>query len=413
MRIEIFASAKTASICLAVLLASSAASLASAAILQDLTLAPAPVQEIPVQKVPGVDLTPKGSCISVEGPRLVSSDGGVTFKPAPDDFTTCSLALFQGQLAIPTGTQNTEDMLTSLESCFQNPEMSRKTALIIGHGSPGLISTGNGKLPGINQTFSAGDGEAIKRLTKLSSSGFLLFGCETGAEAAGQAIVNALSENAATRAPNGLVFCSLDPERNGERRGLYILKADDPQLVEAKPGKPADLRRAALTTLSPQACFAIKKKDGSFKISTPQQFEDLMSSNKISVLKYSAKDSAVAGMDSTAFNLMITEPDMQFNALVRRTSRRLIEKIDFCKTLPTDLNLALDARITGTISLDIEGETRIFNVLSDRLVQDIANPGVYYPIQPGGLASFDNEITSSWQEITQSKRNRKQRQSRK
>jgi hypothetical protein len=370
---------------------------------------PAPVQEIPVEPVLNIDLSPKGSCISVEGPRLVSRDSGVTVKPAPDDFTTCSLTLFQGQLAIPVGTQNTEDMLTNLESCFQNPEMNQKTALIIGHGSPGVISTGNGQLPGINQTFSAGDRDAIERLKKLSSSGFLLFGCETGAEDGGQTLVNNLGDKAPTRARNGLVFCSLDPQRNGERKGLYILRAADQQWVEAKPGTRAVLTRVALTSISPQACFAIKKKDDGFKIYTNQQFEDLLSSNKISVLDYSVKDSAFRRMDSPAFDRIMTAGlEMQeFSALVRRSSRRLIEKIDFCKTLPT--YLIPDARITGTITLDIEGETRVFNVLSDRLVQDAANPDVYYPIQPAGFAAFDNEISNSWDKIVQSKRYRERR----
>ncbi len=373
-------------------------------------LAPPPIQEIAVAKVDGIDLAPQGSCLSVEGPRMVSRDGGITVKPAPDDFTSCSLTLFQGQLAKPAGTQKTEDMLLSLEGCFANPVMKQKPALIIGHGSPGLISTGNGLIPGVGQTISAEDRDAIERLGNLNTSTLLLFGCETGAEKAGQTLVNSLGQKVATRARNGLVFCSLDPQQNGERKGLYVMQADDQKWVKAKPSAPAPFTPVASKEIQKQSCFAIKKKNDGFKILTNAQFKDLMNSNKISVFDYFVADKAVSRTDFSAFDTLRTDEleVQQFNALVRRESRRLIEKIDFCKTLPT--YLVPDVRITGTLTFDIEGETRLFNVLSDRLVQDAVNTEIYYSIEPGVFRAFDTEVTKSWERIVQSKRYREQRQ---
>src|SRR6266852_6128294 len=129
--------------CLSVsLIASATGSQTTGEAPQNPALVPPPIQEIPVKKVSDIDLAPQGSCVTVEGPRMASHNGGVTKAPAPDDFTSCSLKLFQGQLAQPAGTQKTNDMVDNLENCFVNPAMKQKTALIIGHGSPGVISTG-------------------------------------------------------------------------------------------------------------------------------------------------------------------------------------------------------------------------------------------------------------------------------
>src|SRR5215813_11407548 len=187
---------------------------------------PSPMHEIPVEKL-DFDPNPANSCVSVEGPRVVTS---VSLPPTTqyDGPTSCALELFKDQLdeRFKDGTQSNQDTIDNLKQCFMASNQT-KHAVIIGHGNRGMMSTGNGPSPGDGQSFDASDLDIIDGLRALPNvSDVLLYGCETGVGQEGMDLLNRISERKGTppqkgfraRARNSVVICSLNNANSGARK---------------------------------------------------------------------------------------------------------------------------------------------------------------------------------------------------
>lgn len=348
---------------------------------------PSPMKVIPVSKL-DFDPDANNSCVSVEGPEIVTRTNG-TSETVSDDFTTCALNLFAPLLdsKYKDGTQKTNEAIDALSRCA-NASISAKHLILVGHGSPGSIATGNGTNPQAskNQNIDIGTQEAIDKLRLLKGLELVLFGCETGVGEDARQLLNKLADQKfPTRARNSLVMCSLDDAHNGALKGLYVFKGADQLWVTAEPTRllARSNEGAPPVELDSDSCFALKGKDRQFKVMTPEQFKLKIQHGDISLFDFQS-ESALRGHAASEFDILFPRAFTQdnFHFFVAQDSV-LLDSIDFCEVLRPDL--VPDSVVAGKFILKIDGDLRHFNQLSGGLVQDAEHTEVYYRAKYDGV----------------------------
>jgi hypothetical protein len=354
---------------------------------QDFSL-PSPIKIIPVEKL---DFTPdaSNSCISVEGPEIVKHEDN-TLQTLPDEFTRCSLKLFEPLLdsRFKDGTQKNADAIDALMQC-SNVSTNLKHLILVGHGSPGSIATGNGTNPNtqVDQNIDVGTTDAINKLRLLKATELVLFGCETGIGEYGMQLLNKLAEQKfPSRARNSVVMCSLDEAHNGALKGLYVLKGADQLWVTAQPKELLAKRNdgAQPVDIDPGSCFALKGPDGQFKVMAKDQFSSKKQHREISSFDLQS-ESALRGQVISEFDILSPRAFTKdgFHTFLAGDSD-LLESIDFCQVLRPDL--VPDGKVVGTFTLTIDGNLRQFYELRGGLVQDSEHKEVYYRAKPNSIA---------------------------
>jgi len=375
---------------------------------QDILL-PFPMREIPVEKL---DFEPNAdnSCISVEGPQI---NEFVSLPPEvePDAFTTCGLKLFESQLKgkFKNGTQSTDETLDSLTQCFK-ASAKPKRAIIIGHGAPGRMATGNGPSPGSNQSFNQDDTAVIATLRSLNSSELLLFSCDTGVGPSAMKLLNSISERFPTRARNSQVMCSLDETQNGSRKGLYVFKGPDQPRGTAKPkepeqrwvtAKPNDLIQTpvdeASVVIDQGSCFALKGTDRLFHVTLPDEFKRKKERGDISLLDFRSEIALRQGVYSESEALPSSDLVYDRFPQLLAADKEWFDDIDFCQVLRE--GMAPSGGIVGNFVLKVDGQTRRFYALSGGLVQDADHPEVYYPMKPEAISRLSSRVRQKWHEM--------------
>lgn len=365
---------------------------------------PAPMKIIPVEKL---DFEPSAdnSCVSVEGPEIVKYENSSS-KTLPDDFTRCALSLFEPQLDITfndgtsskDGTQSTAEAIEALEQCFKG-STKHKHAILIGHGSPGSIATGNGTNPHDGQNIDVGTKTAIGNLRSLNASDLLLFGCETGIGEFAMQLLNSISDQRfPTRARNSLVMCSLDEAQKGARKGLYVFSGSDQQWITAQPkALLAQSNRGAVVNIDQGSCFALKGTDRQFNVIQPDEFKRKKEHGNISLFNFRSENAIRQGVFSE-FEILPRGDLTQFDfsqALAQDPD--LLDDVDFCRVLREDL--VPDRKIVGAFALNVDGKSRQFYALSGGLAQDVEHPEVYYPMKSNAITGLSFRISQKWNEM--------------
>jgi hypothetical protein len=310
------------------------------------------------------EFDPGDSCVSVEGGFVPPASAGGSPHEIPDGFAGCAQSLF----SIQSGTQSSAESGDRLKTCLAR---SRKKALLIGHGVPGQIWTGNGDhRPRKGQSVSAGDPKALCEFRNLNTTELTLFGCWVGAGKEGAALVNNLrtAANATVKAQNGIVFCN----DTREHRGLYVVKArtwiwadqdhDAQQVAQVVP----DTKRFS--------CLRLKSGKGYLEVSL-----DLVS---------------LISLDPLPGELWKHKklPDslrQQIKQLLIKKTRNLINQIDFCG--PAEPGIP-DLTQTGEFDLDVDRHVHHFNILGDTIVQDSSHPESLYWLDPNGFLNFKSDL---------------------
>lgn len=378
---------------------------------------PSPMHEILVEQL-DFDPTADDSCVSVEGPRKVIF---ATLPPEddPDGPTSCALELFKNKIqSFPYGTQLNSDMIQNLKGCLAASNKP-KHAVIIGHGDPGLISTGNGPSPGSNQSFDVTDTDIIDNLRALPNvSDILLFGCDTGVGPRGQELLNAIAgqkgnqKGVPVRARNSAVLCTLDESNGRAHQGLYVLSGKYQQWVPSQLGvtvsQPVD---EASATIDSNSCLALKGQDQQFKIIlSAADLKQKKEKKKISISDFRSETAQRLGLFSEFELLPKDGGDLTkdgFSKLVA-DDPEVLDSIDFCQVLPQ--GMVPDRTIVGSFTLTVDGSSRKFYELRGGLAQDSEHAEVYYLMKPHTVEALAKRIHEKWKnKLEQSKQNRLQK----
>jgi hypothetical protein len=312
-----------------------------------------PVSEIPVREV-NVGEFPEVGCISVEN--------------GYDDFSSCARDIF----STSEGSNNTGEAAQTLHSCLA---ANQNVGMLIGHGDPGAIRTGNGdSIPAPNQIISGPRTDWEQDLAELQGIKQLtLFSCQTGANQAGQSLVENLSQalHATVRAQNSIVFCSK------ERRRLYLHNDQLVHWITASPGQAAaPLPAQAVDPTVSGSCLRVVTDDNG-------GCEEFHSKAAVQITNIS---SAAIPDGSIATSLSKHNPG--FVDTTPLLQDFVQNGIDFCNPI----RAVADASPTGMMTVELNGKEKKFVILGDTLLQDPDHPGVLYWMNRRGFQQLEIAI---------------------
>jgi hypothetical protein len=337
------------------------------------------------------------TCVSVEGAHI---DRGQELN---DAFSSCARKLYKKELTnlkAPKGTQSNGEAAGLLRTCL-NKRPGKKT-LLIGHGQPGAISTGNGQIdPAKDQAVVAGFPESADDFKDLNSQELTLFGCGVGAtpeDTAPDDLVNELaSKSRRVQAQNSVVFCSVEKGREG----LYL---------DASPARvwvKDTLLGVRATQPIPQlqkdiakpACICLKDQDDMCgeSVDLKRNVDKATFPLKDIYLTYYIPPSEPANLRVVPKSRKLF-PRFRNSKLLRDNTENLVDKIGFCSPgKPGSPDLA----VTGSFTLIVHEKPRQFNVLGDVMVQDRDHPEQLYWMRNGAFEQFHESFQQQWDMLQQ------------
>jgi hypothetical protein len=352
---------------------------------------------------PGDDI-----CVSVEGAHI---DRGQELN---DAFSSCARKLYKKKLTnlqVPKGTQSNAEAARLLKACLKH-RPGNKT-LLIGHGQPGAILTGNGQVfpGGKDQAVVAGDSESAAAFEDLNSQELTLFGCWVGAtpeDTAPDDLVNELaSKSRRVQAQNSVVFCSVEKGR----RGLYLDASParvwvKDTLLGVRATQPFPL---LLKDIAKPACICLKDQDDMCGESVDLKRNVDKATfpwDDVRLTDYTPP-SEFANPSSLLGRKLL--PDFQ-RELLKFNTENLVDTIGFCS--PGQPGIP-DLVVVGNFVLTIHGKPRQFDVLGtvmpedknpilDVMVQDHDHPEELYWMRGRAFQQF-HESFQQQLEILQQK----------
>ena len=318
-----------------------------------------PSSEVPVREVSTGEF-PEIGCISVEN--------------GYDDFSSCVREIF----SLSEGSNNTREAAQILHSCLAT---NQNVGMLIGHGDPGAIRPGNGdSIPASDQIIAGPRSDWEQDLAELQGIKQLtLFSCQTGANEAGQNLVENLSRalHATIRAQNSIVFCST------ERRRLYLHNDQHVHWISASPGQAAaPLPAQAVDPTVSGSCL---------RVVTDEKGGCETSPSRTSVHITNISSAAIPDGSIPRYS---SKHNPGFADLIVPLLQNFVEAdIDFCNPM----RAVADASPTGMMTVELNGKKKTFVILGDTLPQDPDHPGVLYWMNRRAFQQLEIAIQTHFQ----------------
>lgn len=280
------------------------------------------------------------AAITFGQPRTVET--GTEETPDSQVFLDCATQYLQATLRH----SGTADMIQKLQGGIALGD----DAVIVGHGAPGILCTGNADHCSDAQDMlaisTASTWQPLLGQIKGKFKSITLIGCEVGEGALGANFLSALANatNTSVRTPNDIVSC--------ESSGFTILNGGT--WVQVDPSSTPMITRSPKTTGK-----------------TPELFKFKVQSDFVSVPLSNLK---IISFQHRAYQ------QKEYRSVPPLPARSLLPLIDLAN--PIEIKGSIGSIATGGLTLEVSINDRPmqrhFTLLNDEMFEDRENPHVYY-----------------------------------